>query len=274
MKSARRGNGIWSRLIVTATLLSHSARGGDSPNPQDLSPAPVNCSIQVTILRCSGKKGIAQALLRDCRQPSEVSEALRKAASVNLVYHSTRNVTCDEARGAVDFVALESRPVVYLGGPGATNISRAYGTELHLRIYNAAPAGSPGLFVIDWDGAWSGSPQLMARWESLAVRGFNAASKIPGIAYQKTEEDEDGFVNTGSGSDISGLFKKKPKDKPAAAADSKSTAPAEPDYMDDPGYEQIPLQGQQVIAPGGMIVARQPLKGTDGVEELFLIISL
>jgi hypothetical protein len=270
MKTSRRRFVQILQLTCAAALACLSAGAADPP-PADSGRAPVNCSIQVTVLRCTGKSAVAPDKLRDCRQPSDLWQALRQAGSVDLLYHSTRTVWCD-GQGNVDFVALETRPVIYLGGTTATNISHAYGMELHVRVYDAGAGPGPPLFVIDWDGSWSGSPQLKAKWESLAVRGFNAASKIPGITYQKTEEDEDGFVNMGKGSDISGLFKKKPKNKPPAA--SEKAAPDEPDYLDDPAFEKVSMAGVEMVSPGGMIVTRQRLAATDAVEELFFLISL
>jgi len=244
-----------------------AAFAGLGAHAGDLPPS-VNCTISVTAIRCPSQTAPGSSRFQGCRQPGDVWQLLRGSPKAKLLYHSIRTLSCLEA-GAVDFVALERRPVVFIGAGAATNAVRDYGMNLHLHVRQESVAEQP-LFILDWDGAWSDSPQLLIKWESLAVRAFNAASKIPGLAYQKTEEDDDGFVDTGHGTDISGFFKRKPKKAPAAEA----AIPGEPDYLADTQFEITPLAGQCVTGQGGLIIARQPLGPAPSSDELFLIINM
>jgi len=148
-------------------------------------PIPINCTIQVTLLR-SCRQGPARAgkncLLAAGRK--DVWQALSKVGSANMLYqcHARGGVP---GRGAVDFIGRENRPAIYLGGAGATNVSHAYGAEIHLRVYPAGGGDGPRLFVLDWDGSWAGSPKFdgqmgitgparfstpPARFQALAIR--------------------------------------------------------------------------------------------------------
>ncbi|HWD18386.1 MAG TPA: hypothetical protein VHB20_03840 [Verrucomicrobiae bacterium] len=237
-------------------------------------PSVVNCTVSVTVIRCAGRAAPSSDTLRACRRPGDVWQALRRAEGVHLLYHSTREAAFAES-GALEFVALERRPAILIGAVTATNnMARDYGMNLHLHARQARVADDQPLFIVDWDGSWSDSPQLIAKWESLAVRAFNVASKIPGIMYEKTEEDDDGFVNTGRGTDVSGFFHKKPKTPPPPDPADSAAGPAEPDYLADTAYESVPLAGQCVTRAGGLIIARQGLSDAPGADELLLVISL
>jgi hypothetical protein len=193
---------------------------------------------------------------------------LRPSGKARLLYHSTRTVSCLDVAG-VDFLALESRPAVFIGASTATNAVREYGMNLHLQL-RPESVGGQFVLILDWNGSWSDSPQLLFKWESLAVRAFDAASKIPGLAYQKTEEDDDGFVDSGHGMDISGFFRKKPKTPPVDDA----VSPGEPDYLADTKFEITPLAGQCVTSLGGLIIVRLPIGLPPSSDELFLVINV
>jgi len=249
---------LWTSLALALQALSLCA---------DDASQPVNCNVSVTLVRCPSA-GPASEILRGCARPEQILETLRAAAKGSLVYYAVRPVACQDS-AAVAFTALERRPVVLFGPDTATNVVHDYGMDLRLQVRAVSQETAP-LYVMDWSGSWSDSPKLMAKWEALAVRGFNAASKIPGIVYQKTEEDEDGFVNTTGGVDISGWFKKKPK----APQPAVSTNPAEPDYLDDVAFESVALEGQCVLRRGGLAVARERIGAPAQSGEIFLLISV
>jgi len=252
------------------TLLAALAAACAAPGEDQ--PAPVNCQVSITVIRCPAKAIPSPATLARCRRAVDIWQAMRAGGDPRLLYHASHAVSCAET-GAVDFAALERRPIVVYGAGTTTNIVRDYGLNLHLHL-RQVPTKEQPIFVFDWDGSWSDSPQLMDKWEALAVRTFNAASKIPGIVYQKEEEDDDGFVETGRGTDISGLFgRKKKAPPPTEAAPAAADSLAEPDYLHDTTYETTPLQGQWIIRPGGLVIARVALPAGHG-DELFLLIHL
>jgi hypothetical protein len=114
---------------------------------------------------------------------------------------------------------------------------------------------------------------LVAAWERLALTAFKAASKVPGLTYQSDVEDEDGFLNSREGIDVSGLFgKKRKKAEPASAPPPGATG--EPSYLGDTARMEVVLSGRRQLADGELLVERLPSVRPDGkVDTLYFILQ-
>jgi hypothetical protein len=93
------------------------------------------------------------------------------------------------------------------------------------------------------------------------------------------EEDEDGFVNTGGGSDLGGLFKRKKKDKQPPQKETKPgtvAAPAagrEPSYVAETAVETVPMSGEWIGPAGQLLVRRTALAAGDNPGDLYLVLQ-
>ena len=210
---------------------------------------------------------------------------LRAAGPVEVLCHARREVACLPAARA-EFFVTETRPSFLLHDFGGTPTNQVFGLDLHadVRVLLPATGSTPPVLSLSWEGSWSVSVALLARWETIAVRGFNVARNVPGITYEKLEEDEDGFVNTGGGSDFGGLFKRKKKDKPAGKKGSKplavsvaaATAPPaerEPSYSAETAVEKVPLRGEWLGMGGQLLITRMPLSLGDNPGDLYLVLQ-
>lgn len=261
-------------------------------------------TVRATVLRHRPASGasIQSERLSDCRSVPELLQVLRPAGAVEILGHFQRETVCDPV-GQLDFRAVESRPVMVFTDAGGIPTNRVHGFELSgdLRVLQPGMNGSPPWIHAAWQGSWSGSVSLLFRWETLALRGFNAARTVPGITYQKMEEDEDGFVNTGGGTDVSRFFKRKNKKekkpgtkvdtgKPPPAAQRGKAAPAdpvnpsgagsgsgvaehEPSYLGDDNLERVTLRGEWIGPSGGLLVTRVALKSGQPPGDLYVVLQ-
>lgn len=280
-------------LLATAGALTAQSPAGTVLLLPDTVPVVVqpesdpasarNVSLTVTLLRhrpAAGAK-LSPNQLAACTSLNALTQTLRTAGVVEVLCHTRREVACMPMARA-DIISTESRPVVLLSDKGGTATNSTYGLDLHVDVRPqtiSAPAASPGL-SLEWAGSWSGSVGLLSRWETYAVRGFNLVKAIPHITYQKMEEDEDGFVNTGGGSTLGGLFGRKKNDqktgKPTVAKLAAAvTAPVghEPSYLADSVVEKVPLHGQWQGPTGQLLVTRLPLSAGEKPGELYLVIQ-
>lgn len=256
---------------------------------------PVNVGLGVTLLRHRPTRPPNEAQLGACADLESVLRILRDSGRVEVIYRAFRDVACQPA-GRLQFRSLEARHAFLLDS-ATTNVAapRSFGLDLQadLRLLPPAAANAPPALALAWTGSWTGSVQLFSRWEALAVRTFNVVKTVPGITYERVEEDEDGFVNTGGTADLGGLFRRKKKKedaKPAtpakAAKPTKAgklagaktaaapTAPPErePSYYDEQQPAQVVLNGSW-IGTGGLILQRQTLAGGTEAGDFYFVVT-
>ncbi len=259
---------------------------------------PVNVGLGLTLLRHRPTKPPGDAQLAACVDLDSVLRILRDSGRVEVIYRAYRDVACQPA-GRVQFRSLEARNAFLLGPTSLSPIPRSFGLDLQadLRLLPSGVPNTPPAVALAWNGSWTGSVQLFSRWEALAVRTFNVVKTIPGITYERVEEDEDGFVNTGGSTELGGLFRrKKKKDEPKSAPPPKtakavkadksgksatakvSAEPAapperEPSYSDEQQPAQVILNGSWLGAAGHMILQRQALVGGPEAGDFYFIIN-
>ena len=278
----------WIALGCAMTGLAAPAVGQVATNTPALpvyAPLPAaNLAVVVTLLRHRplAHESVPADKVGDCQSLAELSRLLRAAGPLEVLCHARRELACAPAGRAV-FQSLESRPAFLPQAGAAAPTNAIFGLDLHAdaRIVSPVTGAAPPVVILSWEGQWKGSGTLLANWEKIALRAFNLARTVPGITYTKVEPDEDGFVNTGGGTDVGGLFRRKKtkvaakKGAPAAAAVANPTAPSErePSYAAEPAPEIVPLQGQWIGAAGQLLVSRRTLSVGDNPGELYLVVQ-
>ncbi len=281
-----------SRIVLAAVLcgvlVGTSRSAGDvlvltNETPAGIvqDPAPADVVVVATVLRHRPAKQtvVPGEKIAACRTLLELAQLLRASGTLEVLCHARRDVACLPSARA-DFLATETRPTFVLVDNGGTPTNQTIGVDLHVDVRVLVPATvtTPPLLGLSWEGGWSGSVSLLARWEAMAVRGFNLARAVPGVAYQKMEEDEDGFVNTGGGTDLGGLFRRKKKDKPSKketkpAAIAAPAAGREPSYSAEAAIETVPMSGEWIGQAGQLLVRRTALAAGDNPGDLYLVLQ-
>ena len=269
---------VWtSRSVGDVLVLTNETPAGIVRDP-----VPADVVVVATVLRHRPAKQtvVPGEKVAACRTLPELAQLLRASGTLEVLCHARRDVACLPSARA-DFLATETRPAFSLGDNGGTPTNQTFGVDLHVdvRMLVPATASTPPLIAMSWEGGWSGSVSLLARWEAMAVRGFNLARAVPGVAYERMEEDEDGFVNTGGGSDLGGLFKRKKKDKQPPQKETKPgtvAAPAagrEPSYVAETAVETVPMSGEWIGPAGQLLVRRTALAAGDNPGDLYLVLQ-
>jgi hypothetical protein len=282
----------WRRLERWLLCLAWPLTGWTAPAPAtpDPLPAPTDVALTITVLRHRPNTvAVLPARLIEASGLTDLVRILKEAGPVEVLHHARRDLACDPT-GQTRWAITELRPLVQVEGSSATPTNRTLGLQLttDVRVMLPPTPTTPALLALSWEGSWTGSTALLARWEQLAVRGFNLAATIPGITYTKVEEDEDGFVNTGGGADIGGLFRRRKKEKnPPKAAPAKSpakgaapTAPkpsagspatGEPSYAAEVAQEDLALRGDWLGVGGQLLITRARLTQGDKPGDLYVI---
>ncbi len=282
-------------LVLTTVGLMSSAWGqvtiltNGLPAANHFAVPPSNIAVSLTLLRHRPTRQTSADAdsVGSCRSLPELVQVLKVAGPVEVLGHLRREIACAPS-GRIEFNSVETRPAILAQGylPSPTN--HVFGLELHadVTVFSAGSPTAPPFLMLSWNGTWAGSTTLLATWEKLAVRGFTLAAAVPGITYSKVEPDEDGFVNTGGGTDLGGLFRRrKPKDaakkdapaKPSKAAKAAVIAAAtterEPSYASEPPPEKIVLQGDWIGFAGQLLVSRREMPAADQSGDLYLVIQ-
>lgn len=273
--------------VALGSLIAFMAFGVTAAEPPPSAPEPVNLNARVLLLRLKPAGAVRTADLATCESLEDILRVTRAAGTVSVIVQASREVVCHPA-AQIRMDAIESRSVFVPGAAAPTNQEFGLRLKLDLRTFNAPNSQEPVAAAVVWNGDWSGSVQLLSRWEALAVRGFNlAARSVPGITYERVEEDEDGFVNTGGGANIGGLFRRKKKEpapkpaknaaKPAAGAapvPAPAAAPGEnePSYQAGTDRQRIQLEGAVLTGSGRPLLSRHPLAERQDGELLFILI--
>ncbi len=268
-------------LVGQVLVLTEGAPAAVTAVPADrpATGAPVNVVVVATVLRHRPTKKVSlpQEKVIACRTLPELAQALRATGTLEVLCHARREVACGPAAQA-EFLVTEGRPAFLLHDNGGTPTNQIFGLELHaaLQVLPPATAAAPPRIGLAWQGSWSGSVALLGQWEKFAARGFNILHAVPGVAYEKVEEDEDGFVNTGGGANVGGLFrrKSKPVGKKEAAAAVQAAA-HEPSYLADIAVQKFHFHGEWQGTGGPLLITRAPLSDGSGKDpsDLYLVLQ-
>jgi len=175
-------------VALVAGLTPPLASAGEAtPAPKATAEAalagpPKTLAIEVTVLRV--KPDTKERVLEDYALSGSASNAIEQlkatVKSVDVLCRVTREVLLEDKAKAV-FDALESRPVIALGGSGTPTVT-PYGLKLETTVRSVAG----DRFALSWEGTLTWSPDIMDR-----RAGFNDtlrfAGKAMGAAQQVTK---------------------------------------------------------------------------------------
>ncbi len=248
-----------------------------TPVLADSTSAPVNVVVVATLMRHRPTKKVSlpPEKVIACRTLPELAQTLRSSGTLEVLCHARREVACRPTAQA-EFLITEGRPAFILNDDGGTPTNQVFGLEIHTQVWVVPPATAvaPRLVGLAWEGSWSGSVTLLGEWEKFAARGFTLLHAVPGVAYTKVEEDEDGFVSTGGGANLGGLFGRKSKNVgKKEAVDAVQTAGHEPSYLSDISVDKYPFHGEWLGTGGQLLISRAPWSVGKDPSDLYLVLQ-
>jgi hypothetical protein len=262
--------------VVAATLCAMPPIRAADTGEAAAAPAPkLNLRATATLVRLhvTGSKSPQVKHLADSKNAVDFVRKLKGFGDCEVLCRISREADA-EPECSFAFKSTETRPSVAVSGGNnaATNVQLGLDLEMHAtvppRVGNVQP------ILLTWKGEWRNSERLFALWEEIAAQAVNAAAAIPGVAYSRVEEDDDGFVNTSGGANLGGLFKKKPKSGKREALTNAVAAFREPSYLADTAVRAVPFSGLSLLRLGGIAYSRAPEPAGDGKSELFLLVEV
>ena len=200
--------------FALSLLLAHAAMAADEVKPPiaALAPAtPTNqtLSLEVAVLRF--KPNSAERILlgfKDLKgNLQNVMESLKADGAVSILYSGNREIFIDD-KAKAKFDALETRPVILVGKPGApVPPVVAYGLSLEIatRAIDAQRVG------INWNGSVTWSPEIVDSWKGEKFLSFlgSAATVAKKAAATAGVESKDVTSGTDIGLGFAQLFNPK-----------------------------------------------------------------
>jgi hypothetical protein len=210
---------------------------------------PVHLTVAVIRFLPQGKAARQPAPIPTNSTMPKIVETLGKRGQVNLLFFGERDLS-GPSNAVVRINSTERRPAFSLDAD--TNqvlTNREFGLHLEISAHNTPDQR----LLLDWNGNFSWSPDLMNTWagEKYLLFGMKVAGLIkPGSVYSD-EDDED----AGQGINIGGLFKRKPKKTEAKAPPDLSFLAVERRATD--------LKGRYVVTCEELIISATPSPNQD-----------
>ena len=179
---------------------------------QAAAPAPVaavrSVSVEVTVLRfkpvkaerlVQGFKGLGTDL-------KSVVDALKNDGEVSILYNATRDLRLED-KVETKFDALETRPIVIIGKPGAPLPPV---TQLGVTLKVSTRPADADRIGLSWEGSISWTPEMLSHWQGEKFLSFAGAavSTLKTAGLIKGEESKNADIGLG----LAQLFN--PKGKP------------------------------------------------------------
>lgn len=152
-------------------------------------------SLEVAVLRF--KPDSADRILRGFKELkgnlAGVIETLKADGSVSILYSGTRDMRLEE-KATTKFDALETKPVVLIGKPGApVPPVTSYGLALEI----SAKAVEGGRVGLTWDGSMTWSPDVVDEWKGEKFLSFlgsaaGVAKKASSLTGNQSKEINSG----------------------------------------------------------------------------------
>ncbi|MEN9572944.1 MAG: hypothetical protein RL514_799 [Verrucomicrobiota bacterium] len=172
------------------------------------SPAVRSISVEVSVLRfkplkaerlVQGFKGLGTDL-------KSFVEALKNEGEISVLYNATRDLRLEE-KAEAKFDALENRPIVIIGKPGAPLPPI---TQLGVNLKVSTRPADGERFGLAWDGSISWSPEMLTRWQGEKFLSFAGAavSTLKTAGVIKGDDSKNADIGLG----LAQLFN--PKGKP------------------------------------------------------------
>lgn len=226
------------------------------PAPPAVAGSVPSSMLEVSVIRFKPLKAerIIQGFRGLGRDLQSAVETLKTDGEVNILYAGTRNLRL-EAKARAKFDALETRPIVIIGKPGAPiPPATALGLQLEITVQPSA-AGQIGLA---WEGSISWAPELLNRWQGEKFLSFagSAVSALKTAGVIKAQDEK----NTDIGLGLAQLFNPKGK-------------PTENEIYELPVNKTISLSGSRTCQPGELIInATTAEMGNNETQTILLLI--
>ncbi len=216
--------------------------------------------IEVAVLRF--KPNSAERILRGFKDLSgtlpAVVDTLKSDGAVSILYSGNREIRLEE-KGKARFDALETRPVILVGKPGApVPPVTAYGLSLEIST-SAVAAERVGL---GWEGSITWSPEIVDSWKGERFLNFlNSATDLAKKATAATGAES---KEMNSGVDIGLSF---------AQLFNPKGGPAENQIYELPVNKTISLSSSRFCNSGELIVnATTAEMGNKEAQTILLLI--
>lgn len=257
-----------TRIALTFCLCAivQKTIAADEPKPAPTSPASVTAAssqrtlfLEVAVVRfkpnsadriLQGFKGLKGAL-------PDVIDTLKPDGTVSILYSGNREIRLQE-KGKAKFDALETRPVVLVGKPGApVPPVTSYGLSLEITT-QTVEAERIGL---GWEGSVTWSPEIVDSWKGEKFLSFlSSASDLAKKATAVTGETK----NVNSGADIGLSF---------AQLFNPKGGPDDSQIYELPVNKTVSLSSSRFCASGDLIVnATTAELGSKEAQTILLLI--
>ena len=243
-------------LVVNS--LAGSALGQTAVPAVVAAPVPVvrSISMEVSVLRFKPVKAdrIMQGFKNLRGDLRSVVEMLKADGEVSVLYNGTRDLRIED-KAKAKFDALETRPVIIIGKPGAP-IPPATSLGLNLEI-TAKPAEGDR-FGLSWEGSVSWSPELLNRWQG--DKFLNFASSAVSTLSKTGVIGKDASKDADMGLSLAQLFNPKGK-------------PTENEIYELPVNKTVSLSGSRTCRAAELIVnATTAEMGSKEAQTILLLI--
>lgn len=247
----------WPAILVMLNALAGCAFG-QAAAPAAAAPAsPVrSISIEVSVLRfkplkaerlVQGFKGLGTDL-------KSLVEALKSDGEISVLYNATRDLRLED-KAEAKFDALENRPVIIIGKPGAPLPPV---TQLGVNFKVAARPADGERFGLAWEGSISWSPEMLTRWQGEKFLSF-AGAAVSTLKTAGVLKGEDG-KSADFGLGLAQLFNPKGK-------------PTENEIYELPVNKTITLSGSRNCKSADLIInATTAEMGSKEAETILLLL--
>ena len=240
--------------VIAVCLASWNATAADAAAPV----VPIrSISLEVSVLRfkpikaerlVQGFKGLGTDL-------KTVVESLKNDGEVSVLYNATRDLRLED-KAEAKFDALEIRPIVIIGKPGAPLPPV---TQLGVNLKITAKPADGERFGLAWEGSINWSPEMLQRWQGEKFLSFAGAA----VSTLKTAGvlKGDDTKNADIGLSLAQLF------------NPKGGKPTENEIYELPVNKTISLSGSRNCKSADLIInATTAEMGSKEAQTLLLLI--
>lgn len=246
----------WKPLLLL-TVLFASALVCPAQDTNKPAAEARTVQLEITVLRFKPQK--AERLLRGFKDLkgdlAAVVDSLKADGDVSILYTANRDLRLED-KAKAKFDALETRPIVIIGKPGAPiPPATAYGVKLEV-----TPRPSAGeRFGLNWEGEVSWSPEIVDKWQGEKFLSF--ASGAVGALGKSGLLGKEASQNAEIGLNLAQMFNPKGK-------------PTENEIYELPVNKTVSFTGSRNCTSGQLIInATTAEMGNKEAQTILLILN-
>ena len=241
---------LWALNALTRVVFGQAAAAAPAAAVRSI-------TMEVSVLRFKPLK--AERLLQGFKglgnDLKSVVEALKNDGEVSILYNATRDLRLDE-KVETKFDALETRPIVIIGKPGAPLPPV---TQLGVNLKVSTKPADGERFGLSWDGSISWTPEMLTHWQGEKYLSFagTAVSTLTTAGLIKGDESKNADIGLG----LAQLFNPKGK-------------PTENEIYELPVNKTIALSGSRNCKSADLIInATTAEMGSKEAQTILLILQ-